>query len=752
VKRLHQLVRQREVLRASFRDVFEQVAAGATDADLDSWAEGSLSLAFVNAGPACLLAFWRASIEQGATLGLTAMGSIAHAMADVCRHAGSEATLVSLHAIGPAARLLGTRSELALWSLGLVRLAREAPEAVVSVASRTETILQSCDGAAFAGFIATGLKVAGPDRARRRAFFALEDPAAQLALEHAGGTLTFSQVERRLKNFAIALWGRRPILLGAPAGQPPLRRISIAGGVVRVPQVLRGIPAHTAELIFRAGIAHASAHFALTPQRFPIGSLKPLQMVLVGLIEDARIEALAMQRYPGLRHLWVPFHVAEPVVGSSAPALLARLTRALFDPAYRDDDGFVAKGRTLFAAEAGRLDDPSVSRRIGGLLGNDLGQMRTQFDARNHVVEPVYRDDGLGLWDVPEQPENIADAPDLLVDAARIEHTDGSSRNERQQPTQNLQDLGRARETDPDERGIAIATYPEWDRAAAVERPEWTTVRDVAPAVGDPRLIETALEEAPAVRAKIHRLVRCTRVGHHERQKRRPDGPELDLDAALEAAIAYRARQPPDPRVYRTTARRHRDLAVLLLLDVSESTRDRTGDEGACVLDLERLAVAAMCEALSRLDDPFALWAFASAGREDVRITRIKDFEERYDATARARLAGVGPGLSTRLGAALRHAGSEIAAVRSHRKLILVLTDGEPSDVDVADPLDLVEDARRATLTLKAAGIDVFGVTPDPTGIGSGAAVFGRNNNMPVRRLQDLPLRLSDLYFRLARR
>jgi nitric oxide reductase activation protein len=199
-------------------------------------------------------------------------------------------------------------------------------------------------------------------------------------------------------------------------------------------------------------------------------------------------------------------------------------------------------------------------------------------------------------------------------------------------------------------------------------------------------------------------------------------------------------------------ARQNRDLAVLVLLDVSESTRDRTSIAGACVLDLERLAVASLCEALSRLGDPFALRAFASAGRDDVRIARIKDFDEPYDTAAKARLAGVAPGLSTRLGAALRHAGCEIATVRSHRKLVLVLTDGEPSDVDVDDPLDLVEDARRATSALRAAGIDVFGVTLDSTGVGSGAAVFGRSSNMPVRRLQDLPARLADLYFRLARR
>src|SRR5262249_28502145 len=156
------------------------------------------------------------------------------------------------------------------------------------------------------------------------------------------------------------------------------------------------------------------------------------------------------------------------------------------------------------------------------------------------------------------------------------------------------------------------------------------------------------------------------------------------------------------------------------------STRDRVASTGTSVLDVERLAVAALGAALSPRAETFALLAFASAGRDDVRVTRVKDFAEPYDASARARLAGLTPGLSTRLGAALRHGGAELARVRTHRKLILVLTDGEPSDIDVADPRDLAEDARRATLTLKARGIDVFGITLDPSGVGSGALVFGR--------------------------
>src|SRR5690606_17340605 len=85
VTRLHQLVRQRDVLRASCRDPGERVAPGMPDREIEAWAEGALDLAFVNAGAACLIAFWRASVELKARIGLDALAAMAHIFSDVCR-------------------------------------------------------------------------------------------------------------------------------------------------------------------------------------------------------------------------------------------------------------------------------------------------------------------------------------------------------------------------------------------------------------------------------------------------------------------------------------------------------------------------------------------------------------------------------------------------------------------------------------------------------------------------------------------
>jgi nitric oxide reductase NorD protein len=751
-RRIHRLMRQRETLRPMFLTTWDNLSHRFDENELEAWAGAVLTLAHVNAGPACLIAYWEASKNAGDKPEIAPLLVAGQMAADICRNAGGQAATAALQALPVAVRTFGSGPALARWWRAMDVLARQAPESVAPTADNIAAILAPGAIDSFENFVAAGLKFASGNKARRLAFFRLEEELARRMIARDLGSVTFLETEIELKAFITALWGKPPLLrsFAADNSQAPQRRTSIAGPLIRLPETFRGVQGDAARTLFRAAAAHAQAHLVLGNGLFPVGTLKPLQIALVSLIEDARIEALAMRQLPGLRRLWAPYHVATPSGVVAAPTLMARLARALFDPAHVDDDSFVAKGRAMFQATLPRIEDPAISREIGMLLGNDLGQMRVQFNAKTYVVEPVYRDDGLGLWDFGENAPPSGEVMELPVDAVRMERQEAPD-GDSGEPDEQGEAIGRGRPVAPDERGIVIAKYPEWDRAHGIERPEWTTVRELAAHAGDPRLIETALDHAEALRNRIGQLVRGVRIGRTIRLNRQHEGHDIDIDAALDAGIALRTGQEPDPRVFRSSTSVHRDLAALLLIDVSESTRDRLAS-GATILDVERLAVAVLAEAMSGLGDPFGLLAFASDGREDVRMTTIKSFEEPYDRSCVARLAGLRSGLSTRLGTALRHAGKVIGKTNSGRKLLIVLTDGEPSDIDVSDPLDLVEDARRATVGLKNAGIDAYGVVLGKAGIEAASRIFGRGNTMMVHRIEDLPGRLSELYFRLARR
>jgi hypothetical protein len=753
-RRLHLLMRQRETLRPAFRAIWDDLSHHFEPSELEAWAAVVLRLAHVNAGPACLMAYWDVSRLAAEDAEIAPLLAAAQSAVEICRTAGAQAATASLRALPAASRVFGNGPALARWWRVMEMLARQAPESVGLVATHMSAIIAPGTVDAFENFAASGLRLGSGNKARRLAFFSLQDELAQRLITRDLGTVSFLALEAELKAFVTALWGHVPLLRALPpdARQAPQRRVSIAGPLIRMPDSFRGVQGAAARTLFRAAGAHAQAHLVLGRYPFPIGSLKPLQLALVNLIEDARIEQLAMRQLPGLRRLWAPYHVATASGVAAAPTLLARLSRAMFDPAYVDDDGFVSKGRAMFAAAEPRLADPAISREIGMLLGNDLGQMRVQFNAKTYVVEPVYRDDGLGLWDFGENAPPSGDIIELPADAARVERQETSaSDNVSDEPDQDQAALGRARPVAPDRRGTVIARYPEWDREHAVERPEWTVVREVAALAGEPRTIEDALDHADDLRNRIARLVRGVRIGRAVRLNRQHDGHDLDVDALLEAGIALRSQREPDPRVFRSSTSAHRDLSALLLIDISESTGDPL-PSGATILDVERLAVAGLAEAMTELRDPFGLFAFASDGREDVKMTTVKAFEESYDRSAMARLAGLRSGFSTRLGTALRHAGHLIAQSVTGRKLVIVLTDGEPSDIDVSDSRDLIEDARRAAIGLHAAGIDVYGVVLGQAGIEAANRIFGRGNTMMVVRVEELPRRLSELYFRLARR
>ena len=133
-----------------------------------------------------------------------------------------------------------------------------------------------------------------------------------------------------------------------------------------------------------------------------------------------------------------------------------------------------------------------------------------------------------------------------------------------------------------------------------------------------------------------------------------------------------------------------------------------------------------------------------------MRYTRIKDFDQPYDDLAEARLAGLQSSFSTRLGAAIRHAGSHLAGQRSYRRLLLVVTDGEPSDIDVEDRLYLAEDARKAVQSLSQLGVNTFCVGLDFSADSHLGRIFGRKNAISIAAVERLTDLLPKLYLMLG--
>ena len=659
------------------------------------------------------------------------------------------ASLVPQSALLASRRFQGTTA-MEAWASAVEDVARRAPEAVLPLLENTGRLVEALDASDFIAFLRMGMHLADGDAARRRSFFALESAEAIRLVEGraAGGGL--AELRHGLGLYLRALWGIAPPIAEAPPDAPELmrRRPGFGGGGVRLPAAFAGFGEKEAKLLYRAAVAHVGAHHRYTRLKFPAAGVKPLQIALVSLIEDARAERLASRLMPGLARLWRRFHVARPDGPALAIALMARLSRALADPDYVDPHGWIDKGRTLFEqAIREDIDDQKLSRRIGGLLGNDIGQMRLQFDARTYVVQPPYRDDNLGVWDFGPDDSQAPVEMQAMLEGARIEQQardDGRKEQGEGDDTAS----GRLVEAE-DEDGLLLARYPEYDHVAGRYRPDWCRVREMPGRIGTAKAAATLREARSDLVDRLAALIKASRISRQQRVRGQTEGEFLDMDAAIAAMIARRAGEAPDTRVYGRYERRARDMSVLLLVDASRSTTEKVRCSATPVLEMEQLSSALLARAMADTGDPLAIAAFCSNGREDIRYVRVKDFERPFDQFAAARLAGLSGDFSTRLGAVVRHAGNDLRRQKSYRRLLLVVTDGEPSDIDVDDRRYLVEDARMAVHELNREGIDVFCIALDSEADSYAQRIFGRRGALRIGSIDQLHKLLPAVYLRL---
>jgi nitric oxide reductase NorD protein len=174
------------------------------------------------------------------------------------------------------------------------------------------------------------------------------------------------------------------------------------------------------------------------------------------------------------------------------------------------------------------------------------------------------------------------------------------------------------------------------------------------------------------------------------------DGSELDLDVAVRALVDLKSGHLPESRINISQRTAGRDISVLLLIDLSQSLNETLPGSSQSILDTAREAVALLGWAIDQLGDACAIAGFHSNTRHEVRYHHIKGFSEAWDDSVKARLAAVEAGWSTRMGAAMRHAGRLLTARRTEKRILLVLTDGEPADLDVSDPHYLIADTKKS--------------------------------------------------------
>ncbi len=296
----------------------------------------------------------------------------------------------------------------------------------------------------------------------------------------------------------------------------------------------------------------------------------------------------------------------------------------------------------------------------------------------------------------------------------------------------------------PQGEGIPL---PEWDFRKQRLLPDHCRLQVMLPRRAEELALPTRLQ--PAAR-KLRRRFEALQP-RREWLSHQPEGSELDTDSYILHLAEQQRGRADIPAVYRDYRERGRDLSCLLLADFSMSTDSWVSNQ-ARVVDIVQDSLMLFAEALGATRDRFALYGFSSLNRQQVRFYQLKSFAERFDNHARGRIMATKPGYYTRMGAAIRYAAQLLGKEASQQKLLLILTDGKPNDLDIYEGRYGLEDTRMALQEARQQGLKPFCVTIDDKAEDYLPRLFGYQGWVLVRKAEELPQKLPQLYALLTGR
>ncbi len=561
-------------------------------------------------------------------------------------------------------------------------------------------------------------------------YFSLQsaDSLAVLQRERLGTLLMDN--ERKLDMYLRGLWQVEDQLIPYSSMYDELRKpIPYYDKLgIRVPDVYNDVNGIAGIDRYRAALAHIVGHRRWSTAIFA-DNFSPFQRMAVEFLEDSRVEYLVMREYPGLRRIFMALHPApdenacDPEKESGVRHRLTMLSRALLDPQHSYKNvhivEFVQRFHDLMQ------QGESTTQEMADLAVSFVAKTRVQSDqlAKTHFkdTEIDYRDDNRHLWKFYEQSDD---------EEAFEEHRKSAA--------------------DEEIKGLPPRHYHEWDYNSQSYRPDWVSVYEGLHPSGNAADIDRLLAKHAVLAKRLKKMLDLLKPQDKVRIRYQEEGSELDLDVALRSLIDYKGGSAPDPRINMSHQNDGRSIAVMVLLDLSESLNEKAVGSEQTILELSQEAVSLLAWAVQQLGDPFAIAGFHSNTRHDVRYMHIKGYSEKWDDEVKGRLAAMEASYSTRMGAAMRHAAHYLDKQQADKKLMLILTDGEPADIDSKDGRILIEDARQAVKELDSQGIYAYCINLDPKADEYVKDIFGRQYTI-IDKVAQLPEKLPALFISLTK-
>lgn len=728
-----------------FEDCMREAQAALTAEGLDAYLEAGRFLGKMGRGVEPALIFLQEWPQVAGILGEAALPALMNAVRAIWKSPNGKAITPFLQSLAAIARRLPTQEQLQHYlDLTLDYMERTsgsihgihktyASPSLPDFFQQSPQLLSLLSIGGLRNWVNYGVRNYSHHPERQRDYFSLQSADSRAVLQRERhGTLLVDHT-RALDLYLRGLWLDGDHLVPYSSAFSELRQpqpyFDKLG--IRLPDVYddrRGISGLDR---YRAALAHMAAHRRWSTAIFA-DNYSPFQRLAIECLEDARVDALAMRTYPGLRRILLALHPA-PVEGacneqtqSCLRHRLALLSRALLDAPDTPSHGYCGPDLNTYVQRFHALlaTGEASTAQIAELALSYVAKTRRQSDQSANTyfqdTEVDYRDDNRHLWKFHE----LSDDEEMFEEHRTSKQTEEIS-------------------------ALPPRHYPEWDYSSQSYRPDWVSLYEHLHPSGNAADIDRLLAKHSALAKRLQRLLDLLKPQNKVRVRYQEEGSELDLDVALRSFIDFKSGSTPDPRINMSHRTDGRSIAVMLLLDLSQSLNEKAAGSDQSILELSQEAVSLLGGAIEQLGDAFAIAGFHSNTRHDVRYLHIKGYGEHWGDEVKARLAAMQASYSTRMGAAMRHAAHYLGAQKADKKLMLVLTDGQPSDVDAADERLLIEDARQAVKEMGQQDIFSYCINLDPQADAYVGDIFGQRYTV-IDHVNRLPEQLPKLFMALT--
>jgi len=598
------------------RATWNEAARAFTPRGLDNYIKGAIVLHRLGRAEELVVSFLESMPEVARGIGEEILPDlVAFLLGMASRTSGQVLALVASTAPLVAQRV-GDAELFRSYLKVLEIVVAQAPRGLRPMLENLDRLLAQLTLGGLRRWVQWGAQAYKSDLEGQAAYFSLSSADALGVLQQERKGTLFVDIQRRLNMYLRAIWNR-DFFLRPTAGDYESReglRPYIERYVIHIADAYDDFsaadPADGAVVpgleVYRAAANHCAAHLVFGRAPLECEECTPLEEALVEVFEDARVEALAIAQFPKLREAWLALH---PQPDYSAPVaatgtLIDRLARALLEGGTQDPDPWVQQGMAAFQARSGSLHDNALSLELGVAAAAALaGRGLLPPPSQGPKQSAVYRDDNRAIWKLAQYDEALAreatweDRQQVrrkvslmeMVHALDNEFAGDDAEEVWELPTEYLFDdgtsinelLGRPPISEP-------FHYAEWDYQIQLERPNWASVLERHPPVGDLAVIDAIVESNKPVISRLKYLIESMVPQGMQRIRRVEDGDELDINAAVGAMSELRLGQQPDPRIMMRQKRSVRELAVLVLLDLSESSNETVRGHDYSVLDLTR--------------------------------------------------------------------------------------------------------------------------------------------------------------------